>query len=451
MVLNLLAGLFLIAASFALQIHDVEFNGYVSGEKLAGFPVAATYSKQVGYVWAPNWAITGLLLLPLALVNLLLAIREIERLLRELVSSGMLRRKDFSPADPDLVIAKWRDMARPWALIGLGVAVSSGLYIGLFDFWPVVLEWLWMEPSEHQKRFVDLQDPVGFIHPLHEFDWSVAATFDGALISTTANAIFGFAAYFLIAIVGMGIVFGAFIFLCSFSAFFSETMRHELDLILVPDLGSDDSRCGFERFESFFHHLILAAIFTGTMAVAMHLQNVFLRSTEDETIIDMVFGGAIAIFQKDFTKLSIEDFTTFLRSMNDVVDLSDYTLSLQTYAAPIVLFMIGAITFSCLWLWLRRAAIDGRLIYRNNPSLSDEESDKLDEMDIWPIGWMSLDLLISVGVVVFLSLWFVNFVSLVLLYFAVKALAAILSAVWETVVRAVKRRRKRNDRKRGGS
>ena len=107
-ILTLLAGLLLTATSFMLGIHDIRFDGSVSGQMVPGFPDATEYTKQVGYVWAPNWSITGIIFLPLALFNLLLAIRTIERLLHELVDTGMLRHRDFSSPNPEEVIAHWR-------------------------------------------------------------------------------------------------------------------------------------------------------------------------------------------------------------------------------------------------------------------------------------------------------------------------------------------------------
>ena len=223
------------------------------------------------------------------LFNLFLAIRAIETLLRDLVQSGMLCHRDFSIADSDVVIQYWRRRARPWAWIGLGVAIFSGAFIVFSDFCPVVIQWL-MDGDLRSDILDALNEKVLLAHPTHEFDWSVAATFDNSVIGPNANAFFAFVAYLFIPIVGTSIVFGAFVFLCVFCAFFSESMRHDLNLVLVPDLSSEDPRRGFERFEGFFHNIILAAICTGAMAVAMHLQNVFLRSLKHETIIDMVFG-----------------------------------------------------------------------------------------------------------------------------------------------------------------
>ena len=437
-VLTMLLGVFLTAVSYALNLHNVKFYGEFLEGALSAFSSDTIQYKQVGYAWAPNWALTGILLLPLVFFNLFLAIRAIETLLRDLVQSGMLRHRDFSVPDPNAVIQHWRHQARPWAWVGLIVVILSAVFVTFFDFFPVVIEWL-VDGDFRSDILRTLNEEALLAHPTHEFDWSVAATFNdqvNPVICTTANVIFASAAYLFIPIVGTSIVFGAFIFLFVFCAFFSENMRHDLDLVLVPDLSSEDPRCGFERFEGFFHNIILAAIGTGAMAVAMHLQNVFLRSLKHETIIDMVFGNAIDLVNEmvDNGFLSaIPKIVDYLTSMRDVVDMTDLIVSLQTYAAAIVLIILGVIVFSFLWLWLRRTAVDGHLLYMNKPDLSDRDKDKLKQMKIWPVGWISLNRLLVIGAIIFLSMWFVNFVTLVLIYFSLKAPVYLLNAIRETV------------------
>ncbi|MEM1159341.1 MAG: hypothetical protein AAGJ28_00265 [Pseudomonadota bacterium] len=323
----------------------------------------------------------------------------------------MLRRRDGNEVDFDAVVLEWRRLTRLWGLRGLLVAIASGSFVAVGDYWPVVLEWLLLPEFERAKLLVH-QDPslkIGFVHPQAEFDWSVASTFDKAPLSTFSNALFGLFAYLLIPIFGMSIVFGGFVYLCAFAHLFDSMLRNRLDVFIIPDVSSRDDRCGFERFENFFQHFLVSAICTAIMSLCMHLQNVYLRSDRYTNIFEMTFEKSIEFVGKG-TKNGLEDVKNLLTSINDVIEIPRFVVSIQTFAAPVIIFLVSLLIFACLWAWLRSAALDGRRYLIQNESLHDLELEKLHRMIIWPVGWMTVNRLIAVIITLGLSMFFVNLI-----------------------------------------
>ena len=417
-------GLILLGLSFFLDLHQVSFDGNLQLIQVPAFlnakeeAVALMITKEVGYVFAPNWGLTGLILLPLAIMYILRAKAAIEPMIRDLIKNRMLVSRDLEPVEPEHIIERWRKESGRWTLIGTVVLVLIAVFVLVGDFIPVVARWLIWD-AEVVKDFV-IGKNLTLLDDTYEFDWSIAATFKDPVVGTTANLIFSFIAYLFIAIFGSAFLFAAFIYFISVSAFFSSSGLRKHGLYLIPNLSSGDKRLGFEVLERFFDSLINACLLTATITVSMHLQNVYLRTPEHMNIGEMVFSQTFDELRENLANIAVGAIFESLTSTSEVLKVDIGDLTLQTFTTAVALFLLSAIVFMCLWGWLRMSAIDGKKMLLAAGTLDEPQKKKLRQMKVWPVGWISLNFLIFVFFMVGLSMWYVNFVSLVMILFLLK-------------------------------
>ena len=419
-------GLSLLGLSFALGLHTVTFDGHLIGNvEILGPAGTSIVAKQVGYAWAPNWGLTGMFFMPLAVYHILLARGTIEPLIERLVDRRMLVTIDFEPVDATKVKAEWRRDSTRWSAVISVVFILIFLFVLFLDFVPVVARWLLSDSG--QVASLVSSGKVDIQHPDFEFDWSISAIFNGSEMGPLVNLFFSFLAYLVIPLFGSSFLFAIFIWFFSVCSFFSVSGLRRRNILLVPDLGSPDDRLGFENFERLFDHLVSAAIFTGAIAISMHLQNVYLRAPSQTDIISMVFGSALDDAWLAVREGDLGELLGILVSTREVLETE--TLSLQTYASAIILFILSAIVFFSVWAWLRTTAKEGATALPLHRDLSPEDQERIMNIKIWPVGWISVNLLIATFVVVGLSMWYVNFISLLIVFFALRMLVLLLNHV----------------------
>jgi len=434
---DFIAGLFLVlgicvaAMSPLLGVASVEWDGVIGGQSVEGFE--GITSKQVGYLWAPNWALASVILLPLALRNLLLARQAIEPLIDSLVDNNMLISTSDTPVDKATLTLIWEKTSRRWSLVSLLLFLVAAIFTIFGDFYVVVFQWN-VFPESMLAQF-SADDPLVLSHPIFEFDWSVASAFSNPQVGPLSNSLFALAAYVLVAVIGAGFLLSGFVWMICFCIFFSRPQLRRHGLILVPDTESTDSRLGFERFEEMFDHLVQAALFTSLLALVMHLQNVYLRSPTHENIVQMVFGGATDTFAQFLNgDWALGLIWKFLTTVEDAIGVQIDGANFNIFISALAMILIAVIVVGFVWTCLRRAAIDGSHYLLEKSNLPEEKEDRINAMVIWPVGWISLNLLGIIVFVVFMSMYFVNFVSLVVLgalaFFAAQIISRIVRAVF---------------------
>ncbi|MCP5075363.1 MAG: hypothetical protein GY947_18985 [Rhodobacteraceae bacterium] len=417
-------GITVSITSFFLSLHDVEWNGFVADEMVTDFP--ADKVKQVGFMWAPNWGLAAIILLPMAIYKLLLARGDVEPLIGSLVSTNMLRNINGDPIDSDQLMKDWKKETKVWIFLSLMLFSLAAILTLYGDFYQVVLQWLLSE--EYAAELIaDANNPVTFYDPTFEFDWSVAALFVGSGVNTIANIIFSFVAYLLVPVFGAGLLLSGFVWFLAFCTFFSPAKLRQRGMIIVPDVTSADKRLGFENFEDMFDHLVQAGIYTSILALSMHLQNVFLRSAEHETILDMVFGVAFEKVGGAYDKMAFGELTDYVLSVNTVINARIDGTNIQMFISALAMMLLALIVIGSIWAWLRRAALVGKRFQQQSGQLSDEELARLKKMKVWPVGWISINKLLIIMILVFASMYIVNlisFLSIVILVYAVGVLSA---------------------------
>ena len=432
---DFIAGLFIVLGigvatlSALVGTANIVWDGQIGGRTVEGL----NEKKQVGYLWAPNWALASVILLPLALRNLLLARQAIEPLIETLVTRNMLISTTGAPVDKDKLKLIWKKTSRKWSLVSVLLFFFAAMFTIFGDFYVVVWQWIF-NPEAMLDEFGP-DNPLMLSHPTFEFDWSVAAAFTDAPVSPWANALFALTAYLLVPVIGAGFLLSGFVWMICFCMFFSRPQLRKHELILVPDTESTDSRLGFERFEEMFDHLVQAALFTSLLALVMHLQNVFLRSPTHENIVQMVFGKATeTVVEASNNGWALGLIWNFLTTVEEVLGVQIDGANFNIFISALAMILIAVIVVGFVWTCLRRAAIDGSHFLLEDPDLPDEKADLINEMVIWPVGWISLNLLGIIVFVVFMSMYFVNFVSLVVLgalaFFAAQVIGMIYRAIF---------------------
>lgn len=161
-------GILILMVSFGLGLHDVEFAGKKILGNIEGLHCGL--KKQVGYVWAPNWALASLFILPLAIYNLLAARAAAEMILPTLLQNGMLVRRDGGPVDRATLERAWHLTSGRWSILTFACMFATAIFVFTADFLPVVGNWL----TSENFRQSNMQG-LNISHPDFEFDWSIAA------------------------------------------------------------------------------------------------------------------------------------------------------------------------------------------------------------------------------------------------------------------------------------
>jgi hypothetical protein len=445
-------GFLLFGFALYLGLHSVQFDGtFKGGGRLFVPPGAeAPLVKEVGFFFAPNWLLTGLILLPLALLYLFRTRAAIEPLISKLVQRGMLVRMDGSRADESAVMALWQRHSSWWSNVATGVFAAVVAFTIIADFIPVVLNWN-LASADSVSAFIT-ENQIGLGHPTYEFDWSVASTFAGTTVPGWVNAAFDFFAYLFIPIIGSATMFSAMIWLFSTHGVFNANSLAADGYKLLPDVNGTDDRCGFELFEEFFDNLVRATFVTALIVVCMHLQNIYLRAPHYANIIDMLFGDDL---QNLATNLARGDFSAIvqnglgLENSWRTLSSSAREFSPQTYVAVVALLMLAVILFGMVWGWLRSSALRGQdeLIAALSDDRYRDLRERLEDMKVWPIGWAGINIVITSVVIVAGCMIWTNFLYLVFAYLVAAAVSRMLSFIKSAVSDGLRRDQRRRRRR----
>ena len=433
-----LTGLLLAVGSFLIGVFGVEFDGELKyGLRITAPEGQTLVPKQVGFGFAPNWFLTGAFLLPYAIMQLLKARLAVEPLIETLIDRQMLVTTSFERPDSGAVIDAWREKSRQMMpVVFFVVVVVFGLAV--YDFVSVVAQWTL---ADEAQLIALVGDGVTLHHKDYEFDWSVAAIFASTDINPLVNVVFAGAAYLAIAALGACFLFAGFIYFFVFGNFFSHQNLCKQELQLVPNPKSEDSRCGFEVFEEFFDSFIQAAVVAAVIALGMYLQNIYLRAPEQGHIASMVLGPVQSIIEDLMNNASELKLGDLLGSgmLQNVYELSGYEFGgvpLQVFGSAVALLLIVVIVFGYVWWFLRASALQGAatLSARGAGMVSGshytaEDLKKLSEISVWPLSWISVNLLLACIVVIIACVWWPRLVALFLALAIYRAIVTVYKAL----------------------
>ena len=420
-------GALLCISAWLIGIGNVSFDGRIGSARL--HDTASMQPKEVGFLWAPNWGIASLFLIPVIVMLLAVGRVSMEDALSAMLDRGMLRKRKESDSAID-ILQEWERHALRWMWYVFPLVFGLlFLIIMIFDFIPVVFNWLY-DPDTAQR----IAPTVYLNHSEYEFDWSVAAVFPDAGVHWLANAIFSFVAYLWVPFLASAFIVSSFLWFLSLPAFLGRSALARRGYELVPDWNSDDRRKGYEVMESFFNALLAAAIITAVLALAMHLQNVYLRAPGFANLPQMVFGSILnsagAQFSAGATLDVADRVKGTLLTVSDAMQaslLSNLQVMLTAFGLMLLVLLV-AFGFSA---WLLTSAKEGRAALR--AELKDEPKEvrrALSRMHPWPSDLITWRYFFTYMGLILVSMFWVNFLAVVLVTLAVNMAWVFSSRLW---------------------
>jgi hypothetical protein len=376
--------------------------------------------KQVGFALAPNWGLTSFLLMPAAVGLVLLGIESFRGAVDKMLDRGMLRTTGYRRVTArSESVKKLSQSIHRWS-IWCGLVIFIFVFVAMaFDYYDVSAKHLLAK-----EPCTDVNDLTKYplSDPYLERDWSIAAclnTTDGSNPGRVVNAIYTGIAYFIYPTILTAFVIWSFVFVFFIGAFFRERALSEQKLLLIPDLTTKDSRRGFESLEPLYTNFCLLSLVSILILYSMILQNVFLRLEDVDNIWDLIKSGyahalgAAAILQggEDILTVLSEE-VGFYFAAND--------FNVQAFIGVILMGCLILLLYAgCIRMLLtaarqsgeqlRQAIQTGKFDTEAELGLSSDDAIKrLDEMDVWPVRWISLRTLLFVVAVSAVSLVAVN-------------------------------------------
>ena len=276
----LFAGLVLLAGGEYVNNNSVSFDGSFKNE--FGSPEAAidiSIRKQVGFLWAPNWLLTALTVLPLLLMMVFYTRLELEHLVGKLHVNGCVRRIDGTAVTAAEWASIWKQVSGRAMRWGLALFLLTCGYLLLLDFRQVVAL-----PLLNPEQFVAQYNPA---HKVQEVDWAIAYLFADDVTNRWANLVHSFAAYSLNAFFGAAFVIGMFMYFNRASDILNNYYLNQHSVRIT--LGSSET--ARRVFGPFFHHYILSTLLVLLLLFLMHLQNAYLRALDSTHILNYLSGG----------------------------------------------------------------------------------------------------------------------------------------------------------------
>lgn len=420
-ILASMAGMLAILVSSFVGVMFVQFDGSFA-ESLGQAPVSVETPKEVGYLAALNWSLHGFVIGPLIIYFAMAARAEIAGLRENLIDLGMVVHKDWTPATKEEFEAAWRPFSAKvcgWSLL---IAAIAGAFV-VSDFVNAVAIPLFN--PEVAFSGINLNDAKV------DFDWSIAAHLGGVDVDIWMNFAFGLAVYVLFALGISAFAFYSITYFLGFALFMGGSPMHRHDLYVVPHIQRGDSRRGFELFGDYFFNMFCAIMAILIGLYLLHVQNVYLRTPDAASLFGLIAGDIRQVYD-----LIDADSAISLTKIKDVMfatpfmDDGDSTIqNIQTAVAltlgPFIIIIVVALSF----ITLRRTAVQGRQRWekrfstpqenlpeavRMDDAALDKAEDYIDDMEIWPVKWISLNRLTGVMTLILASFIFHRLILLFL-------------------------------------
>lgn len=284
----ILFGMIVNGASLFIGIGSFEYTLVLDGQRV---------TKDVGFLWAFNWSLAALLIVPAMVGFGLYTYKELPQLFEQLAKRRMVVDDYLQPVSADTIKDYWRRHARVIALVSAFAFVCSIGYT-LWEFYHVV--------GRHYLAGA-FPTGVGLADAYQERDWSVAAllgTPEAARIDKAANGLFALLVYFVYVGLASGFTYSVYIYLLGVASFVYALAHRGEGLRLIPDLrGADaayDRRAGLQLFEPLVQNALFVTLLTFLLLFLIHLQNVYLR-VPHSTIFAFAFpelGGGEGLLAK---------------------------------------------------------------------------------------------------------------------------------------------------------
>jgi hypothetical protein len=392
---GMVLGMFGIIGSMLIGIGWVQWSPIEPPQEWLG-------PKQVGYIPALNWSLTTTLILPMAWALILTARQSMFAVRSAMVSRRMIVTQDFEPiTEGDERLAKMWAATQKVTVWCIGTIVALLVAFALLDYFTVV-DRIYTDASVSSR--LNRVDSAGYplTHVTMERDWSVAAFLTNRTDHSTTphwlNRFFAISVYILFAGIGVGGLFAFFVALFGVGMFFMPDVSKRYGMLIVPDIGSQDDRKGFELLGRFFSLTLSITALCLVMAYLMSLQNIYLRVPARnlfEFLTPSVGAAKVALS----AGRPGEALDALLGNIFVVPGDSLQSLIAWFIAAFMVIAILGV-----AYLFLRASALEGRgrlltelsrlgtaRLRRLTPLDAAEIRSRLQAMRTWPLLWPSLN------------------------------------------------------------
>lgn len=257
--------------------------GWFSWSPSAGAEQLQTGVKEIGFFSALNWSVAALVLMPIAWALIYLAITEARDAWAEMVRRRMLVTKDFVPIDASHSgFRRMQKHIRLFVFVGIIAVTALTLALALSDY-AQVADRFYDNSAEAEK--LDRIDDAGYElgAPSFERDWMVAAllsTPKPEKVKAGPNRAFSFAAYAIYVGFGVGSLLSFGLVSLGLGATFMRGIAQTYGLSIIPDINSNNKRCGFEVLRRFFIYAYAVAFIGCVLCYLMGIQNIYLRSPD---------------------------------------------------------------------------------------------------------------------------------------------------------------------------
>ena len=391
-------GFVIIFISVLIGIDSFEYVLKVNGKEI---------HKQVGFIWAFNWSIGLIVLMPLLLYFGFLSYRGFKTSLASLASKQMVSKQDGTSVSLDDLFDAWKGILVSLAII---VVVIIGIVLG-YAYW----EYREVVGQHFEK---DHYPEISLHDPRQEKDWSIAALLTSAEpeaveIDKRANKVFSLVVYLLLPGLGTGVAFGFFFFLIGFIWYL---IKISDKFVFLPDLNDSDSRRGFQVFAEVVENAIWVTMTVFLICYLMIIQNLFLRD-ESKSIFDFM----VPELRKGYEALVGGEIEQALSDASGLIVTHPGGGNLQAGLSFVVAFLVTVIIVAFVIMSLRHIARecqqrvlerlkDGQLVPTRAEQLNKEEQIKrARDMNYWPASWPKVNTLLLLVFVSVLCIVFYKF------------------------------------------
>jgi hypothetical protein len=410
-------GTFMMAYASVMGIGWVQFRGtLVNGHQVFVGDADTVPVKEVGYFAAVNWAIFGVVIGPAIVYFGLCTVNAFDTTLAKLCGSGIMRDGNLDAVQYEHISALWERHAAKNRLLFI-VIFAMVMTLMMSDWWTVVA--------------MPLLDPAAVNAPLSdpsmEYDWSVAALFEGSKVSVWPLLIFGFFGYLILAGLVPAIVISVTICTIYYMHFVTSLAVRNADgstgtvhfaaVQMTPD--ESDSRFGFSAFSEIFNYFLLMSLLILLGLWLMNVQNVYLRDETSTDLYNFIFGE-VRRYRELADGGGIQDFLYWF-----IEPAERFYYNLQVAFTFLLTPFICIVSILGCWFVLRIKAQQAQ-------KFSLEHADKIAaehgidpqvfrfrlqrDMDVWPVGWITSRRLVALMLLLFVSLISYRIIAIPLLF-----------------------------------
>jgi hypothetical protein len=290
-------GVGFVVSANALGVFTFELCWSATGHITACSSDGVSGRKELGFFLALNWSVGLIFLFPMFIYFAAESVNQAVIAIQHAVSRRMIVTSEWVvETEASKVLATIWKRARVLRLCAILVAAIASVFL-VAEFLNTIIAYYSTPSLFGALRFPDPSAPV---------DWTMAGAVCGYLAtleqtcglpswSWGLNQVFSALAYFYLPGVGSVLATSFMIGVALFATLFRSVEFTSAGYVLLPDVDSGDPRFGFEIFESFFQHAIIACLSLFAMGYLVALQNIYFQ-TSDPSILGL-------IFPKDLSKL----------------------------------------------------------------------------------------------------------------------------------------------------